>query len=148
MSDHSKLKQLAEGCRDEVIRSHGWTGMIEDADLLRRDKQFLKECSPEAVLALIDENEHARMRIKELDLLFGRYLLGMRASVIEWQHGKGADAAMQWIWNGLAGPGELPPEDETQAQFYFDREIVAVEAGMEEVAVFFDIRRAAKQVTP
>jgi hypothetical protein len=148
MSDHSKLKQLAEGCRDEVIRSHGWTGMIEDADLLRRDEQFLKECSPETVLALIAENENARMRIKELDLLFGRSLIGMRSSVIEWQHGQGADAAMQWIWNGLAGPGELPPEDETHAQAYFDREIVAVEAGMEEVAVFFNIRRAAKQVTP
>ena len=94
------------------------------------------------------DNENAKMRIKELDLLFGRYLLGMRASVIEWQHGQGADAAMQWIWNGLAGPGELPPEDETQAQAYFDREIVAVEAGMEEVAVFFDARRATKQVTP
>lgn len=60
MTDHSKLKQLAEGCRDEVIRSHGWAGMIEDADLLSRDEQFLKECSPEMVLALIAENERLR----------------------------------------------------------------------------------------
>ncbi|CAI8805442.1 hypothetical protein [Pseudomonas zeae] len=60
MSDHSKLKQLAEGCRDEVIRSHGWARMIEDAGLLQRDEQFLKECSPEAVLALIAENEALR----------------------------------------------------------------------------------------
>ena len=49
MIDHSKLKALAEGCRDEVIRSHGWAGMIEDADLLHCDEQFLKACSPEAV---------------------------------------------------------------------------------------------------
>ena len=60
MSDHSKLKQLAMGCRDEVIRSHGWVGMIEDADLLRRDELFLKECSPEAVLALIDDLERSQ----------------------------------------------------------------------------------------
>lgn len=60
MSDHSKLKELAEGCRDEVIRSHGWAGMIEDAGLLHRDEQFLKECSPEAVLALIAENKALR----------------------------------------------------------------------------------------
>ncbi|WP_338801694.1 hypothetical protein V9L13_04965 [Pseudomonas sp. RSB 5.4] len=60
MTDHSKLKQLAERCRDEVIRSHGWAGMIEDAGLLHRDEQFLKECSPEAVLALIAENEALR----------------------------------------------------------------------------------------
>ncbi|MBT9268050.1 hypothetical protein KKQ10_24550 [Pseudomonas sp. MG-9] len=60
MSKYSKLKQLAEGCRSEVIRSHGWVGMIEDAGLLHRDEQFLKECSPEAVLALIAENEALR----------------------------------------------------------------------------------------
>lgn len=60
MSDYSKLKKLAEGCRDEVIRSDGWAGMIGDAGLLRRDEQFLKECSPEAVLALIAENEALR----------------------------------------------------------------------------------------
>ena len=60
MSDHSKLKELAEGCRDEVIRSHGWAGMIEDAGFLHLDEQFLKECSPEAVLALIAENEALR----------------------------------------------------------------------------------------
>ena len=60
MSDHSKLKELAEGCRDEVIRSHGWAGMFEDAGVLQRDEQFLKECSPEAVLALIAENKALR----------------------------------------------------------------------------------------
>lgn len=55
MTDHTELKLLAEGCRDQVIRSHGWAGMIEDADLLGRDEEFLKVCSPEAVLALITE---------------------------------------------------------------------------------------------
>lgn len=62
MNDYSKLKELAEGCRDEVIRSDGWAGMIGDAALLRRDEQFLKECSPEAILALIaDLERHQRM---------------------------------------------------------------------------------------
>ncbi|WP_047300500.1 hypothetical protein [Pseudomonas fluorescens] len=60
MSDHSKLKELAELCRDEVIRSHGWAGMIEDAGFLYLDEQFLKECSPEAVLALIAEHQRLR----------------------------------------------------------------------------------------
>ena len=110
--------------------------------------RYLRLCSPEVVLALIDENEHARMRIKELDLLFGRYLLGMRSALIEQVHGKGHAAGMVWIYNALRGPGELPPESETDAQAYFDREIVAVDAGLEEVMAFFDARRAAKQVTP
>lgn len=123
-ADLAKEKTISKGWHEN------WNSAIAERDQLKA------------------ENEHARMRIKELDLLFGRYLLGMRSSVIEWQNGQGADAAMQWIWNGLAGPGELPPEDETQAQAYFDREIVAVDAGMEEVALFFDARRVAQQATP
>ncbi|MFV2949281.1 hypothetical protein [Pseudomonas japonica] len=90
------------------------------------------------------ENEALRMQVKELDLTFGRYLLGMRAAVVEWQEGKGADAAMQWIWNGLAGPGELPPKEETEAQAYFDREVAQIEAGLEEVYAFRERRRAEK----
>ncbi|WP_235184558.1 hypothetical protein [Pseudomonas chlororaphis] len=88
---------------------------------------------------LADENACAKMRIKELDLLFGRYLLGMRAAVIDEECG---GHGMKWIYNGLRGPGELPPEGETDAQAYFDREIVAVEKGMEEVLAFHDARLA------
>ncbi|WP_052224695.1 hypothetical protein [Pseudomonas lactis] len=89
------------------------------------------------------ENEVARMRIKEMDLLFGRYILAMRSALIEEEHGKGPAAAMEWIYNSLAGPGELPPEGETDSQAYFDREIVAVDNGMQEVMAFHEGRRAA-----
>lgn len=88
---------------------------------------------------LADENACAKMRIKELDLLFGRYLLGMRAAVIDEECG---GHGMKWIYNALRGPGELPSEDETDAQAYFDREIVAVDKGMEEVLAFHDARLA------
>lgn len=104
--------------------------------------------NPDVVLALVDELELAHMRIKELDLLFGRYILAMRAAVIEEEHGRGAVAAMQWIYNSLAGPGELAPEGETNSQAYFDREIVAVDQGMSEVMEFHQQRRAAKAVMP
>lgn len=96
------------------------------------------------VRSLLDEVQDLRMLVKEMDLTFGRYLLGMRAAVIEWQHGQGADAGMQWIWNGLRGPGELPPEEETQAQAYFDSEVVKIEEGLEEVYAYRDKRRAEK----
>lgn len=89
------------------------------------------------------ENELARMRIKELDLMFGRYILAMRSALIEEEHGKGPAAAMEWIYNSLAGPGELPAEGETDSQAYFDREIVAVDNGMQEVMAFHEGRRAA-----
>ena len=106
-------------------------------------QEFLGEKTVEEVaLELLAENELARMRIKELDLLFGRYLLAMRSALIEEEHGKGPAAAMAWIYNSLAGPGELPPERETDSQAYFDREIVAVDNGMQEVLAFHEGRRA------
>lgn len=109
-----------------------------------QNAEYIAEANPSTVLALLDEVQDLRMLVKEMDLMFGRYLLGMRASVVEWQQGKGADAAMQWIWNGLRGPGELPPEYETQAQAYFDREVVKIEEGLEEVYAYRDKRRSEK----
>jgi hypothetical protein len=126
-------------------------GSQPDIEQQVANQHYIEQAQPTAVLALIaeldklkDENEVARMRIKELDLLFGRYLIGMRSALIEQVHGKGPAAGMQWIYNALAGPGELPPLGETDAQAYFDREIVAVDAGLEEVMAFFDARRAGK----
>lgn len=36
------------------------------------------------------------------------FIVAMQAAIIEWQHGKGAEAGLQWIVNTLAGPGFLP----------------------------------------
>ncbi|MGY2183303.1 hypothetical protein [Pseudomonas agarici] len=105
--------------------------------------KFNEKCWSEERETMIDKLQESRMRIKELDLLFGRYLLAMRSALIEEEHGKGPAAAMEWIFNSLAGPGELPPEGETNSQAYFDREIVAVDNGMQEVMAFHEGRRAA-----
>ncbi|MCY1372019.1 hypothetical protein D9M68_437230 [compost metagenome] len=102
-------------------------------------------------LKLEKDLERAHMRIREMDLLFGRYILAMRSAVIEQEHGKGAEGAMIWIFNSLAGPGELPPEDETDAQAYFDREIKPVEESLQEIMRFWEADRqakAAKEVKP
>lgn len=51
------------------------------------------------------------------------HITGNQAAWIEWKHGAGAEAAMGWIQNGLAGPGHIPDEDEPygrEAQAYFD----------------------------
>ncbi|WP_233425960.1 zinc finger-like domain-containing protein [Pseudomonas monteilii] len=122
-------------------------GLQAEIDKLKTDNEawgLTVEAERRIKRGISDENEALRMQVKELDLLFGRYLLGMRAAVVEWQKGKGADAAMQWIWNGLRGPGELPPEEETQAQAYFDREVVKIEEGLEEVYAYRDKRRSEK----
>lgn len=109
----------------------------------KHEAQKVVDAAEDELSELRAENEVAWMRIKELDLLFGRYILAMRAAVIEENPEKG----MEWIYNSLAGPGELPPEDETDAQAYFDREIVAVDNGMQEVLAFHDARRAAKEAS-
>lgn len=128
----------------EVHRYKVVTMLSEEGNRIGYDPHGPDVVMAEAYDRLTADNQDLRMLVKEMDLLFGRYLLGMRASVVEWRHGKGADAAMQWIWNGLAGPGELPPEEETQAQAYFDREVVKIEEGMEEVFAYRDKRRAEK----
>lgn len=49
-------------------------------------------------------------------------VVAMQAAWIEWKHGRGADAGMQWIENTLDGPGFIPNDDEPygkEAQFYF-----------------------------
>lgn len=110
----------------------------------QHEAQKVVDAAEDELSELRSENEVARMRIKELDLLFGRYILAMRAAIIDEECG---GHGMKWIYNSLRGPGELPPEDEIDAQAYFDREIVAVDNGMQEVLAFHDARRAAKEAS-
>lgn len=45
----------------------------------------------------------------------------MQAAWIEWKHGGGAEAAMEWIHNTLYGPGLIPEgEHDQHAQRWFD----------------------------
>lgn len=113
------------------------------------DASYIATACPSKVKALIArlraaeaDAKLARQRVKELDLLFGRYLLAMKASVVEAENGRGHEAAMQWIVNSLAGPGEMPPEDEPDAQAFFDREIKSINDAMAEL---FESRRAAME---
>lgn len=60
---------------------------------------------------------------KELANIIHDLTVAMQAAIIEWQHGKGAEAAFSWIVNTLEGPGHLPDFDAPygkQAQFWFD----------------------------
>ncbi|GEM_PF-1697583 len=44
-------------------------------------------------------------------------MVGNQSAWIEWKHGAGAESAMQWIENGLIGPGLIPSGTEAQAWF-------------------------------
>ncbi len=58
--DLDALERLAINARDGVVRSHGWAGTVEMADLLAKDEAFMLGVSPDAILALI-----ARIRTLE-----------------------------------------------------------------------------------
>lgn len=97
--------------------------------------------SQEYVSALLADNEYMRWSIKEIDLLFGQMLLTMQAAVIEIEHGEGPNAAMAWIVNKLAGPGEFAPDSEKDAQAYFNRESEKIDVEYSKCMDFFESRR-------
>ena len=86
---------------------------------------------------LKDENEYIRNRFKELDRMFGKNLLVMKAAVIDWRTTGDAKNGMAWIFNTLLGPGELPNEGEKDAQAYFDREYAPLDKELMELHQWF-----------
>lgn len=103
--------------------------LIEYAGIATREARRVAE--------LEDENEYVRWQFKESDLLFAMLLITMRAAVIEKEHGEGDRAAMDWIINKLAGPGEFAPESETDAQAYFNRESEIIDSEFSACMDFF-----------
>ncbi len=78
---------------------------------------------PEEVEALRARVARLEESAKLISATLHDKLVGEQAAYIEWQHGKGAEAGMQWIAGGLWGPGLIPDEDEPwgkEAQAYFD----------------------------
>ncbi|UTV56390.1 hypothetical protein [Burkholderia arboris] len=61
--------------------------------------------------------------IKTMSDIIHDQTVAMQSAIIEWQHGKGAEAALSWIVNTLDGPGHLPDFDAPHgkhAQFWFN----------------------------
>ena len=72
---------------------------------------------------VVDAIEHVLKDAWMLGDLFHDKVTAEQSAVIEWLHGKGAEAGMRWIANGLWGPGFLPDAEApwgTDAQAWFD----------------------------
>ncbi|MET3232216.1 UNVERIFIED_ORG: hypothetical protein ABIC54_004421 [Burkholderia sp. 1263] len=70
-----------------------------------------------------EEAVRARELSKELANIIHDQTVAMQSAIIEWRHGKGAEAGLSWIVNTLEGPGHLPDFDAPygkHAQFWFD----------------------------
>lgn len=66
-------------------------------------------------------------KLQDTCKMFGSILqdqiVANQSAWIERQHGKGAEAALEWVHNGLAGPGQIPDEAQPyskEAQAWFD----------------------------
>jgi hypothetical protein len=118
----------------------GWPDLAGDQASWR----YIVAAHPGVVTALLDRLEaverardevsaalaETRAQLEKAAALrkeFGRIIHDMvvanQATWIEWQHGRGAEAAMAWIHNGLTGPGHIPDEDAPygkEAQAWFD----------------------------
>lgn len=49
------LHNAAKAAAEDVIRSHGWKGMVENTDLLGTDERYLVLADPAVVAGLITE---------------------------------------------------------------------------------------------
>lgn len=75
------------------------------------------------VSGLVKELEQRQRLYTELVHGLHDKICGQQAAYIEWKHGKGAEAAMAWVVNDLAGPGFIPDENAPwgkEAQAFFD----------------------------
>lgn len=76
----------------------------------------------ESVCAPANE-ERVHETARSMAKVIHNMVVGQQSAWIEWRRGRGAEAAMTWVHNGLAGPGHLPPEDapySEQPQAWYD----------------------------
>lgn len=123
MTDITELAQRVKRIISDVKLKHG--GNDTYAPIMKWD-EFLAlvealEKAQQRNAELEAQNEYIRKRYQQLDLLIGKNILVMQAAIIEWQATGDAKNGLAWIYNTLFGPGELPDEEEKDAQAYFDR---------------------------
>lgn len=114
------------------------------------DEGLISKSDIAAELAARDaEIEFLRMRLKEIDLICGQLLTTARAAIIESKADTkdGSNLAVEWIYNYLEPRNELPPDDASDAQKYFDDENKKIDEGLKECYRFFsDIYDARKSI--
>ena len=104
-----KLDSVWQGVRDAVEK---YTGKPCEGEPFDRLDELLR--AQQDAGAQLDKMWKARFMISKA---LHNVMVGNQSAWIEWKHGAGAEAAMQWIENGLIGPGLIPSGTEAQAWF-------------------------------
>lgn len=96
---------------------------VEQYDFTPATADEAREFIEARLAAAADEMARAKRLANDMGKIIHDMVVGQQAAWIEWQHGKGAEAAMGWIHNGLLGPGHIPDEDDTygkEPQAWYD----------------------------
>ena len=81
MSKYDELKEAAEAAHTQVIRSHGWEGTIEEAEMLGTDARYLLKANPDAILELIAYAESLEGLYRRHTATEERQMIELRATV-------------------------------------------------------------------
>ncbi|GAB0151791.1 hypothetical protein [Marinobacterium sp. BA1] len=124
MNDIEKMRSDLERLQQRVgtRKAKGITG--DDRVIAR---MIGRKVELERAIGVIEQLHAEVERLTDTNKQFGKIIhdqvVANQAAWIEWQHGKGAEAAMAWVQNGLLGPGHIPDESEPWAkdpQAYYD----------------------------
>lgn len=105
------------------IGNTGYSASTEQFDFTPATIDEAREYIEARLAAAADDLARAKKLTNDLGKIIHDMTVAQQAAWIEWQHGKGAEEAMTWIHNGLAGPGFIPDEDEPygkEAQAWYD----------------------------
>ncbi|WP_175804983.1 hypothetical protein [Burkholderia ambifaria] len=117
--------------RDKILEALTMPGLNVEASLEPREVGLLcvaigdlfKQACVEPRAEVPHGKRDAAPLIKTMSDIIHDQTVAMQSAIIEWRHGKGAEAGMSWIVNTLEGPGHLPDFDAPHgkhAQFWFN----------------------------
>ncbi|MCU8942201.1 hypothetical protein OE519_00265 [Pseudomonas aeruginosa] len=105
------------------VGNTGYSASTEQFDFTPATTEEAREHIEARLAAVADELARTKELANDLGKIIHDMTVAQQAAWIEWKHGKGSDAAMTWIHNGLVGPGFIPDEDEPygkEAQAWYD----------------------------
>lgn len=122
MARHAQVRYDAEQKRiKDAAREAADADAAKSAEIAR-----LSAALSEALAQLEAERARNAAGVKmraEFSRIIHDQVVAQQSAWIEWQHGGGAEAAMVWVHNGLAGPGHIPEDSlpyGKEAQAWFD----------------------------
>ena len=112
------MKKQATAHAKAVLKAHEYHGLPIS---FKAEQKRMEDAYEAGYRAALEKNK----KKSELDeKIIHNMVTANQAAWIEWRHGKGAESAMHWIENGLAGPGFVPECDSKDAQEFYNKNAI------------------------